>query len=87
MVSEKEKMLRGDLYDADDPTLEAEHEEVRKLTRKFNNTIETDHEKRRSLLRELFGSAGQNIEAKPPFRCDYGYNIHTGDGFFANSTA
>ncbi|SIQ95826.1 maltose O-acetyltransferase [Haladaptatus litoreus] len=84
MVSEKEKMLRGDLYDADDPALEAEHEQARNLTRRFNNTAETEHEKRRSLLRELFGSTEGSVEAKPPFRCDYGYNIHVGDGFFAN---
>jgi maltose O-acetyltransferase len=21
---------------------------------------------------------------EPPFRCDYGYNVHAGDGFYAN---
>ncbi len=84
MVSEKEKMLRGELYDATDPELVAERERARELTRKFNRTTETEHEKRRSLLRELLGSTGEPVEVEPPFRCDYGYNVHVGDGFYAN---
>ncbi|WP_049971062.1 maltose acetyltransferase domain-containing protein [Haladaptatus cibarius] len=84
MVSEKEKMLRGDLYEPSDPALVAERKQARKLTRRYNRTAETDDEKRQSLLRELFGSTGDDLQVEPPFRCDYGYNVHVGDGFFAN---
>src|SRR5690606_23281785 len=38
----------------------------------------------RELLNSLFGSIGEEIQIHPPFRCDYGYNIHVGENFFAN---
>ncbi|WP_129113288.1 maltose acetyltransferase domain-containing protein [Halegenticoccus tardaugens] len=84
MRSEKEKMLAGDMYDPTDPTLVEERERARRLTRRFNRTVETDHDARRSLLAELFGSTEEGIFVEPPFRCDYGSNVHVGDGFYAN---
>ncbi|WP_115862919.1 maltose acetyltransferase domain-containing protein [Halorussus litoreus] len=83
MTSEKEKMLNGDLYDADDPELVAERERARDLTRRYNTTA-SDHEERRELLEELLGSLGDECEIEPPFRCDYGYNLHVGENFYAN---
>lgn len=41
-------------------------------------------EYRTALLKELFGSTGDHITIKPPFRCDYGRYIHAGDNFYAN---
>lgn len=84
MKSEKEKMLSGQLYRATDPELLKEREHARRLTRLFNQTLETEHERRVSLLKELFGSTGENLYIEPPFYCDYGYNIHIGQNFFAN---
>ncbi len=84
MVSEKEKMLTGELYDPSDPELVAGRRRARRLTRQFNGTGETEMEKRESLVRELFGSVGDSPHIEPPFRCDYGDNIHVGDGFYAN---
>ncbi len=84
MTSEKAKMLAGELYDPMDPVLVEEREEARRLTRLLNRTTETDYETRASLIEELFGSSGERAFLEPPFRCDYGSNIHVGDGFFAN---
>jgi maltose O-acetyltransferase len=84
MVSEKEKMLAGELYDASDPVLVEERQRAKRLTRQYNETTETEHERRRDLLEELFGSVGEESYVEPPFRCDYGYNIHVGDEFYAN---
>ncbi len=84
MKSEKEKMVSGQLYQATDPELVKEREHARKLTRLWNETLETEHERRVSLLKELFGSTGQNVYIEPLFYCDYGYNIHVGENFFAN---
>jgi len=81
-MTEKEKMLRGELYQAWDPELSRERLQARKLTRLFNQT--TEEEDRASLLKELFGSTGKNIYLEPTFKCDYGYNIHVGENFFAN---
>lgn len=36
------------------------------------------------LLKELFGSTGETIYIEPSFRCNYGYNIHVGENFYAN---
>ena len=38
-----------------------------------------------TLLRRILGSAGTDVYIHPPFHCDYGYNIHVGDGFYANT--
>lgn len=84
MKTEKEKMLAGELYMAADPELTKERMNARKLTRLFNCSTETDEQGRTELLKELFGSTGENIYIEPAFRCDYGYNIHVGENFFAN---
>lgn len=36
------------------------------------------------MLKELFGSTGGKLHIEPTFRCDYGYNIHVGENFYAN---
>ena len=84
MTTEKEKMLNGDRYDAGDPQLVAERERARDLTRRYNDTAPSDREARRELLAELLGSLGDDCEIEPPFRCDYGYNVHVGENFYAN---
>jgi len=83
-MTEKEKMLAGNLYAANDPQLVRERLHARSLTRQFNATVETDDSLRLKLLRELFGSTGKTITVETPFRCDYGYNIHVGENFYAN---
>ncbi|WP_336343238.1 sugar O-acetyltransferase [Halalkalicoccus ordinarius] len=84
MTSEKERMLTGELYDADDSELVAERERARDLTRRYNHTTVHDQPERRELLEKLLGSCGEECEIEPPFRCDYGYNIHVGENFYAN---
>ena len=84
MKTEKEKMLQGELYLASDQELVEERNRARKLTRLYNQTEETDGETRYTLLKQLFGSLGENAYVEPPFRCDYGYNIHVGENFYAN---
>jgi maltose O-acetyltransferase len=84
MKTEKEKMLNGELYDATDQELLKERTDARRLTRVYNQSLETDVAKRTELLKELFGSTGRNLAIEPPYHCDYGYNIHVGENFFAN---
>lgn len=84
MRSEKEKMLAGEMYDPSDPTLVEERRAARRLTREYNATWEGEDERRETLLRELFGSVGANPNVEPTLRCDYGYNVHVGDDFYAN---
>ncbi|MEH7011671.1 maltose acetyltransferase domain-containing protein [Neobacillus niacini] len=84
MKTEKEKMLSGELYNPAEPELLQGRLNARRLTRLYNETLETDEEKRTALLNELFGSTRKNIYIEPTFRCDYGYNIHVGENFYAN---
>jgi maltose O-acetyltransferase len=84
MKTEKQKMLDGEMYNPADPELFKDREKAREQVRLFNQSLETELETRTTLLKSLFGSTGENISIEPTFRCDYGYNIHTGENFFAN---
>lgn len=84
LQTEKQRMLAGELYVAADPELVAERKRARRLARLYNQTTEEQTSERESLLRELLGSAGSRLEIEPPFRCDYGSNIHAGDGLYMN---
>lgn len=84
METEKEKMINGKLYMPSDPILEEDRLYARKMVRLYNQTLETDQLGRTKLIKDLFGSIGNNITIEPNFRCDYGYNIHVGENFYAN---
>lgn len=82
--SEKEKMLAGELYLAFGEELFNERQHAKKLCRNFNATTEEQMRERDALLRDLLGTCGANAFVEPSFRCDYGYNIHVGENFYAN---
>lgn len=84
MPSEREKMLRGELYDPQDPELAAARLRARELCRALNAAPDADEAERRRLLRELLGSGGDSVWMQPPFWCDYGRNIHLGERVFFN---
>lgn len=83
-MTEKERMLAGRLYIAQGEELARESKRAKRLTRQFNLTSEEELGKRLEILRDLLGSAGNNIYIEPPFRCDYGSHIYIGDNFYAN---
>ncbi|MFO0789507.1 MAG: sugar O-acetyltransferase [Pirellulales bacterium] len=82
--SNRERMLAGDHYIADDPDLLREANRAAVLTAEFNATAGDDHAGRARILRELLGSIGEGSVIRPPFRCDYGYQTHIGARTFAN---
>ncbi len=84
LKSEKEKMLAGELYQAFGEELFNERQRAKSLCRALNATTEEQMAERDALLRELLGSCGPNAFVEPSFRCDYGYNIHVGENFYAN---
>lgn len=83
-MSEKEKMLSGELYDASDKELVQERYKARLLFQKINNLNENDKQSRGKLFYELMGNAGKGLNIEPPFYCDYGYNIELGENVFMN---
>ena len=83
-MTEKAKMLAGELYLAADEELVAERVNARRLARLYSATIETDDAQRREILRQWLGAIGETISIEPPFQCDYGSNIFVGNNFYAN---
>ena len=82
--SEKQKMLAGDLYRAVGDELAADHVRADCLLRAYNGTGAVESYKRSILLGELLGKVGEGVVIRPPFHCDYGYNISLGSGVFLN---
>ncbi|RIV33159.1 sugar O-acetyltransferase [Micromonospora radicis] len=87
MGSMKERMLAGEAYLADDPELVADHLRALRLLDRINNGGIDDREARRAALRELLGELGEETGIRPPFYCDYGYNIRIGPRSFVNFNA
>jgi maltose O-acetyltransferase len=84
VLTEREKMLAGELYDAMDPELVAGRDRARDLCQALNATREAEADARRAILRELFGRGGERVWMQPPFWCDYGTNIELGERVFFN---
>lgn len=82
--TEKQKMLAGDLYVAGGPELKADHDRAMQWLVRYNAALAASPEERHALLAELFGHAGKGAVIRPPFHCDYGYNISIGAGAFLN---
>jgi maltose O-acetyltransferase len=77
-------MLAGELYDPLDPELVQMRTRARDLCQALNGTREADVVERRRILRELLGAGGEGVSVQPPFYCDYGLNIHLGEGVYFN---
>jgi maltose O-acetyltransferase len=84
MGTMKQRMLRGELYLADDPELRADHARAQALLERYNNTSHHEQHERDRLLRELLGEVGEGVVVKPPLRCDYGTPIKIGPNTFVN---
>jgi maltose O-acetyltransferase len=83
-MTEKQKMLAGELYDASDPDLQAERDAAARWMRRYNAAAGLSAAERLVLLRERLASAGDGAEIRAPFFCDYGSNISLGARVFLN---
>ncbi len=83
-MTEREKMLAGEMYDPFDVELVAARERARDLCQALNATREAQQAERRGILLELFGKGGESVWMQPPFFCDYGVNIELGERVFFN---
>ena len=84
-MTEKEKILRGLLYDANyDKELGSERLKAKDLCFKYNTTLPSDEDSLREIIAELKIKTKGNFFLTPPFYCDYGYNISVGENFYAN---
>lgn len=83
-MTEYEKMLSGQLYDACDAELLKDLNAVKVLCQHYNNLLPTDFAARNALLCSMLGQADKDTFINQPFYCDYGKHIHVGKRFFAN---
>ena len=84
-MTEKEKMLAGQVYSAVDEELLKELIEVHDVIHEYNALKPSDTEARLAVLKGLLGSiADDQIIINQPFYCDYGKQISVGRRFFAN---
>ncbi|WP_201517027.1 HAD-IA family hydrolase [Gulosibacter hominis] len=77
------KMIAGEPYYADVPTLAAARVRARALSQQFNSSAPDALTERAELLTQLLGRSG-GVDLQPPFHCDYGTNIRFGDACFVN---
>ncbi|EGP5708763.1 chorismate mutase [Enterococcus faecium] len=80
--TEKEKMIAGELYFANDPELVSDRMFARSQSQIINQAESA--ELRFQLLKETFGRTGKKIYMEPVINFDYGYNIFVGENFYAN---
>ncbi|HAQ0076175.1 TPA: chorismate mutase [Enterococcus faecium] len=80
--TEKEKMIAGELYFANDPELVSDRMFARSQSQIINQAESA--ELRSQLLKETFGRTGKKIYMEPVINFDYGYNIFVGENFYAN---
>lgn len=81
-MTQWEKMMAGEMYDAADPELAELRRRAKELCHQLNHTL--DGGERQSLLQELLGRCGDDPWVEPDFHCDYGCNIRVGHRFYAN---
>ena len=84
MPTEKQKMLAGELYVATGEELAADARRVADWMDRYNASIARTQQDYAILLREMLAEVGEGAYIRPPFHCDYGYNISLGKGVFLN---
>lgn len=82
LETEKEKMIAGKYYFAQDTELVAARREAKRLMKAINE--EEDALSRRELIQKAFGKTGENPYVEPRISFDYGFNITVGDNFYCN---
>ncbi|RSZ60055.1 sugar O-acetyltransferase [Massilia atriviolacea] len=83
-LTEKQKMLAGEAYLPRDPEIQADQAAAKAWMVRYNAALAEPVSARRALLAEQFGAVGEGAVIRPPFHCDYGYNIRLGKNVFLN---
>ena len=77
-------MLAGALYRPGDAEIVADQAATKAWLVRFNAGSAAPPEERRALLAERLGHVGPGSTIRPPFHCDYGFNISLGADAFLN---
>jgi maltose O-acetyltransferase len=82
--TEKAKMLAGEIYDPSAAEIQADLAATQQWLARYNATLSKSAAIRRELLAERLAAVGDGVVVRPPFYCDYGFNIRLGAGVFLN---
>ncbi len=82
--SNRERMLAGDLYIADDPDNERLARRGLALADAYHRAEVAADPGARAILADLLGTLGEDAYVKPPLFVDYGEGIHIGPRTFVN---
>lgn len=83
-MTEKEKMISGEIYYANCEELLKERENVKDLCYEYNNLKPSQENERKEIIKRILGKTKENFLIEQPFICDYGYNIEIGENFYSN---
>ena len=84
-MTEREKMLKGELYDPADPELAAEQTEYLQKLRRFNSLSPAQAKEKEEYMKSTFASCGEGCYIELPLRANWGgKNLHAGDRLYAN---
>lgn len=83
-MTEKEKMLHGEYYDATDAQLQKEQMRAALLCRQLNEISPAEPEKIDETFCELVCAQRGSVTVRQPFYVDYGSNITIGKGTYIN---
>jgi len=78
-MTEKEKMLAGELYDCGDPELMELWTHGKNLAQRYNSVDYSDKKEQLRILDELLGARGEHTQITAPFFVDYGKFIFLGN--------
>ena len=82
-MTEKEKMLAGEPFETMDRQLAEERRLASERLGRLN-ALSIDAEGYRKAVTELMPNAAADCLVRPPFHCDYGYNLYIGSEGFIN---
>lgn len=84
-MTEEEKMLAGEIYDANyDKVLLEKRVKAKELCKIYNELAVKDVSRKKEVMEKLLQKKVKTFTIEPNFYCDYGFNIILGENFYAN---
>lgn len=83
-MTEEEKMLKGLIYDPNDPLLAKERRTAHELCLRYNSLLESQEEERKEILKVLFPDSWETLYLQGPIQFDYGVYTKFGKNVYAN---
>ena len=83
-MSEEDKILSGQLFEANAPELMAMKRKAHRLSQEFNFLYEDDSERRLDILHEMLAHFGEGTTVFGPVHFHYGCHTRIGDHCFIN---